>query len=437
MDYDIPVESWFANVYKSPRLISLIEVLQFVILVVIVYYFNPFGISTKYAGWTQFFMFTAAFLFVTMYFFLKQKINLDPSGYDGLPNKMGPTEYDLLRQMISTVVFLVAAVIIVKYALLWITSSTLKRIIQMSLTILFLLGAMALVYIFFAPIIKKIQANAKAGDVSYVTFLFNVIMFLPCLLLQLLETIKKEFNITSPMVWTLLAFEAVIVGLYFVLPVVAEKIVSVQGIQLLKGPVYLSQEHNLGDFQTLYVKSREKLLRDQNLGLLQTDNGMMEDLQQRHYYYAISAWFYINPQPPSTNAAHSRFTRILDYASKPVIEYNGATNELRIQTETTSDQKAGTKTMATLVTVNDIPLQKWNNIVVNYDHGTMDVFVNGKLVSSKPGVAPYMEYETMVAGFTSGITGGLCNVMFYPEPVTQSFVQTLYKTLRVKEFPVF
>ena len=159
MDYDIPVESWFANVYKSPRLISLIEVLQFVILVVIVYYFNPFGISTKYAGWTQFFMFTAAFLFVTMYFFLKQKINLDPSGYDGLPNKMGPTEYDLLRQMISTVVFLVAAVIIVKYALLWITSSTLKRIIQMSLTILFLLGAMALVYIFFAPIIKKIQAD--------------------------------------------------------------------------------------------------------------------------------------------------------------------------------------------------------------------------------------------------------------------------------------
>ena len=82
-------------------------------------------------------------------------------------------------------------------------------------------------------------------------------------------------------------------------------------------------------------------------------------------------------------------------------------------------------------------LIKWNNIVVNYDRGTMDVFVNGRLVSSKPGVAPYMEYENLTAGFPGGITGGLCNVMFYPEPLSQSFIQTMYKTLRVKEFPVF
>lgn len=84
----------------------------------------------------------------------------------------------------------------------------------------------------------------------------------------------------------------------------------------------------------------------------------------------------------------------------------------------------------------DVRLQTWNNMVVNYDHGTMDVFLNGVLVGTRGGIAPYMTFDTVVAGSRNGLHGGICNVMYYNTVLPLSSISLLYKLFRDKQFPV-
>ena len=79
--------------------------------------------------------------------------------------------------------------------------------------------------------------------------------------------------------------------------------------------------------------------------------------------------------------------------------------------------------------------QKWNNIVINYDYGFLDVFLNGDLVGSISGVAPYMTFDSIVAGSNKGILGGICNVTYYEAPLKKSDIVLTYKAMRDKKLP--
>ena len=45
-----------------------------------------------------------------------------------------------------------------------------------------------------------------------------------------------------------------------------------------------------------------------------------------------------------------------------------------------------------------LPLQKWNHFVLNYDGGTLDVFLNNELVGSKIKVVPFMTHDVITSG---------------------------------------
>jgi hypothetical protein len=80
-------------------------------------------------------------------------------------------------------------------------------------------------------------------------------------------------------------------------------------------------------------------------------------------------------------------------------------------------------------------LQKWNNIVVNYNGGTLDVFINSKLVSTEPNVVPIMSYDEITVGENDGLSGGVCNVVYFPKPLKLSKINSLYKSLKYKNPP--
>ena len=111
------------------------------------------------------------------------------------------------------------------------------------------------------------------------------------------------------------------------------------------------------------------------------------------------------------------------------MQYNGKLNSLRIQTEIDDGD------LVTVYETNDIKYQKWNNIVVNYDGGNMDIFINGEIVATRKNVAPYMTYENVTAGSNNGIYGGICNVVYYNRVLTRSIISLVYKSLREKQFP--
>jgi hypothetical protein len=82
--------------------------------------------------------------------------------------------------------------------------------------------------------------------------------------------------------------------------------------------------------------------------------------------------------------------------------------------------------------------QKWNNFVITYDGTQVDLFVNGNLERSEQLDAPvrYSPLDQMVVGDENGIDGAICNVCFYPKPMTSSEVAQSYNLLSSKNPPI-
>ena len=47
-----------------------------------------------------------------------------------------------------------------------------------------------------------------------------------------------------------------------------------------------------------------------------------------------------------------------------------------------------------------------------------------------------MSYDGISIGEDNGLSGGICNVVYYPEPLTITEINTLYKSLKYKNPPV-
>jgi len=167
---------------------------------------------------------------------------------------------------------------------------------------------------------------------------------------------------------------------------------------LLKEPVYLSKKKVIGNYEDI----------GSGVGAF-------------NYNYSISAWTFIHEQPPSLRKSSNKFTNIIDYANKPKIQFNPSTNTLRIIMSNGLDQDN------VVYETTDFNLQRWNNIVVNYDGGTLDIFINGTLVSSTNNIVPIMSYDEITAGENEGLSGGVCSVVYFPKPLTLSKIKSLYK----------
>ena len=171
--------------------------------------------------------------------------------------------------------------------------------------------------------------------------------------------------------------------------------------------------------------------------------------------YAISFWIYLVPQSKEQNPSSSMFVNILDYGNKPTVTYNAALNTLRVtvrlpakktvppkgeqvQTAQTAYDaahqaalnagateaeavEAGARTQVEvslgeeilMADITKIPLQRWHHIVLAYNNGIFDIFLNGVLYRSIPGVMTDMFGTALLVGAPEGNKGKICNVVFY------------------------
>jgi hypothetical protein len=408
------------KVYSKSSYIGTVEVLEYIIFIVILYYYNPFSISTKYPVFTNVLTLLTSLVYVLLFYFLSEKIS------QGGNFTVNPTEGGFLIKLLGTLGVFLGSIILIKYIGGFLSDGRLGVLTLFKYLIRFLIIIVALagVYTFFKPYFDTAKSRGKDNK-TIGSFFFNLIMYLPCLVLNFIDYLKNQYQITTKPMWLLLLAELVLIFLWIIIPLGLHAFATKDGIQLLKNPQYLNKETLLGTFAELHGANNTPDSSEQKAG----DNSVTKF----NYHYSLSLWFYLNPQPPNTSPAYNKFTNILTYGGKPAIEYNGTLNTLRVLVE--SAPPGETAKSEEIFKTEKVLFQKWNNIVINYDRGTLDVFLNGELVGSRSSIAPYMTFESITVGKEAGLAGGISNVMYYKDNLSRSTIEMMYQALRGKAEP--
>jgi len=187
---------------------------------------------------------------------------------------------------------------------------------------------------------------------------------------------------------------------------------------LLNKPQYINHSKYLGLYE--------------NLKGGPTATGVADDY---NYNYGLSSWIFLMAQGAEYGVGYSKFTKVLDYGGKPTILFNPEINTLKITVK--AYKKDSNKPYDKVVyTTRKLPLQKWNNIVINYVGGTLDIFINKKLVASVNNIVPYMAPDAITIGSTPGISGAVSNVTYFSTPITTSRINLSYDSLVNKDPPI-
>ena len=392
------IENAGTTLTSNSKYFMATELTIFIVLILLAYKWDIFHVATNYPAQTNLFFLLTGFVMLVSFYFIKERILLF---------KDTPTIGAFLMKVGGTLLS-IAALLCLALAIFWLFNNvtSLTTLLTYAMNLSLIIGGIGIVYLLLKPLIGAGKKDPK----SMLSLLGRLVMYVPCLLISFIDFIREQYRITTKPVWILLAVEIILISLRIVMPKLVNALATHDGTQLLKEPIYLNNEHTLGNFENLHAGSA--------------------DDSKFNYHYSLSSWVYINPQPPNTSRAYTRFTSLLNYGDKPQIQFNGQKNELRIMATT------GKKDLVEIYKTTDIAYQKWNNFVINYDGGNMDVFLNGKLVASRPNIAPYMTYENITSGANDGIEGGICNVMYYDHILSKGSITLAYRMLRDKKLPL-
>lgn len=157
----------------------------------------------------------------------------------------------------------------------------------------------------------------------------------------------------------------------------------------------------------------------------------MKDLNNYNYNYCLSSWVFIHQQTLATSKHSTKPSSLLNFDYKPDILFDVSKNKLVINVQKTDIPTTYKKET-------DIPLQKWNNIVINYTGGTLDIFINSKLISSEQIIIKDMKKDlhNVTIGTDGGVSGGVCNVTYFPRPLTLPEISILYESLKLRSPPI-
>jgi hypothetical protein len=285
-----------------------------------------------------------------------------------------------------------------------------------------LLVALILGLIYKTMNVKLPSNNTKKN--GFFNLIFNIILYIPCLLSGGFDWIGKllmgEYNATNAGSILMLIVSICLLLLYFFTPTLFNSINTQGGKQLVNKPVNTDTLYNLGSYENL--------------------NGS----DNFDYQYAISCWFFIDAAGPNMNSNYNKYTSILNFGNKPNVLYNGKKHSFMITMHQKHLQDITKNKMTDfdnqgnrIIYINDnILLQKWNNLIINYNGGTLDIFLNGELVKSSIEVVPYYTYENLTIGENDGIKGGICNVVYFRRALTSQNIYFLYHTVKNRNPPI-
>jgi hypothetical protein len=321
------------------------------------------------------------------------------------------------RSLISLFGIVISSLIIywIVYNIQEITSGT--GLISFILNTLLVLIVLSLIYKTFFVKLPAGNSNKNA----FFSLIMNMLFYIPCIFGDIMEKFTSEYNATTKNSVIALVIAILIIVSYFALPRLSSKVQLRGGKQLVNKPVYTDKLYSLGNY-------------------IQLNDGS----DKIDYQYAISFWTFIDAAPPSTSPAYNKYTSLLNFGYKPNVMYNAEKNTLIVITQQKFINKTESNELLDLDEKNkkviykntNFLLQKWNNIIINYSGATMDIFLNGELVSSAPNIIPYNTLDSLSIGEDNGIKGGICNVIYYNKSLDSMTIKGLYNQSKNFDPPV-
>ena len=354
-------------------------------------------------------------------------IGLTAAIFPEISNKsMDISKMSIFKKSLLTLFGIIISGLLIAWIVYYLQSlSGQSSTVSLILNLFLVLVVLALIY---KTINVQLPGGANSKKDGFFSLIVNLVLYIPCLFSGLFDSSMKfgssmKFdnkgvdNSTTIESIALLLFAIVLVVAYYKFPSLI-KLITLQGGKLLVNqPVFTDTLYTLASYEQL--------------------NGS----NSFEYQYGLSFWVFFDASP--TNVSSNKFVSILNYGNKPNILYRASTNTLMI----TMEQKGLTKNKNKLIDFdengnriiykkNDILLQKWNNIIINYSGGTLDVFYNNELVKSEIEVVPYMTLDNLIIGTDGGVNGGICNVIYFKAPLTTSKMYILYNMVKDKTPPV-
>ena len=182
----------------------------------------------------------------------------------------------------------------------------------------------------------------------------------------------------------------------------------------------------LMDYVNKY-NNETNIFLDQNLSNLIQQINLRSNIHEYNYHYGISFWIYFDSSILSNDITTTNNEGlIMSYADQPRVYYDYSTSELKI--DVLRDQSR--ENDAINYKTKDILYQKWNHFVINYNYGTLDIFINNNLVGSIDKLNPYVgNNNNIVFGSSSQPLKncGICNIKYYEIPLKLSKINEIYK----------
>jgi hypothetical protein len=430
--------------------------IAFIIPIILLYIFNPYGITDKYNTPLLFFTLFIG-IFIIMLITIYQNFLVDNTPLYKVNETS--TIIGFYKKNVALFVipsFIISAVLIyLAIYLLGITHDDYNDSGNLGYKIF----NTVLFCIMLGTIYKLIHTGDFINKSPLYRLIINIIFYIPCLFVSLIEFIMQLFNNSNSKLTAnkfegrALFFALFLLGGYFLIfflfrPYIQHKYFTQGGKQLINHPIPIDNLTNVAGYQSL-------------VGSKKFD-----------YKYAISFWFYIDSFPPSTNSAYKKLVPIFSYGDNPAIKYSSESNTLFITVKENSVEENNSeknilstdlkqldetaikdwtnkienaieevKTISFGTNLDDdgnriiyahsnVLLQKWNHIVLNYNSGTLDIFYNGKLVKSAIDVMPYIKYDYLTVGSNNGIKGNIANLMYFKNPLDILNVHKLYTSLK-------
>ena len=300
-------------------------------------------------------------------------------------------------------------IIIISIYLFTSTGTTIGNYMSMYIVnILFVFGlliGLALVYSIGIEYINKVE--------GWPGFILNIILFIPCLINELIDFVLQDYASTANVVFILFILEILVIISYLYLPKMVNNLMKHNGIQILSEIRYLNRPMVIGN-NSIYPKIIDKQVSYNN--------------------FALSLWL----NTGNILVQQNKYIPIFTYGSSPNIMGHpslnyGYNNQLNIVFS--NHDNANTTYMVT------ISPQKWNNLVFNYNNNGVDLFINGKLFYSTSLINMLPIYDIIADKFYIGTNNmidnsAICNIVYYKQPLTLLQITQNYNLLHTKNPPL-